>query len=415
MKANHGSQNTVAPVLILLLSLLAAQHAASAAITIGPTINLPWSQVDFQGGTVAMLANGSFAIASLRPDLNTFEVQFFNAVGDLMTPALFIPPVGSSEDTGGVGVGSMGGSYIVVRQDFRGADITQPYAHAYAQLYSDRGTPLGAQFLWPASDLPNFADFYRFGSAPLWRFLPITYEFLPDVGPDLTYQVSLRVGEPNPLPQLPPLQVGVPVVSNIEDAAINGRGRFVVDSLQCASYPPPILPCIRGIQIFDDAAKPLTAFRTGDVTQTAFSAFAAINAKGEVMLHFLTPAGRAVVRLYDANASQESAQIPLNTLHLYYETYVGMKGLDDGSFVLAWTARDPQGASGNGEALLIARFDPQSQSFDEPIVIAIASYHFRKAVLNVNGDGRGVIVWETQGIDPFGTTAGYLRLIRATQ
>jgi hypothetical protein len=358
-----------------------------------------------------MLADGSFAVASNRLDLGTFEVQFFDAESNVIPPTLFVPPVGSSEGTLGVLVGSLGENYILIRQDFDG--LEEPASGAYAQLYSARGSAVGPQFLWPASDLPNFGDFYRFGSAPLWRFLPITYKYLPDIGPGQIFRTSLRLGEPNPLPQLPPIQIGAPKVRNIEDAAINGHGQFVVDSFECVSYPPPSPPCTRGIQIFDGATRPLTPFRTGDVTQDELAVFTAIDGKGHVLLHFLNSDHRPVVRLYDAGASPASLQIPLDTLGLPYENYVGLQGLDDDSFLLAFTVTDPQGSSSFGEDLLLTRFDAQARRFDRPIVVATARYAFRKVKMDVNGDGKGVIVWETEGIDAFGTTAGYFCLLRA--
>jgi hypothetical protein len=408
------------PVFALLVLLI--PRAATAAVSVGATIDLPWSQVDFLGGTVAVLANGSFAITTNRVDLLARQVQFFNAAGDPMSALLLKPPVVSPEY---VGVGSLGRSYFVTWQDYRSSaqspDGWTAYAHAYAQLYSDTGTPLGNQLPWPASGVPDFGEFYRFGSAPRWRFLPITYELLPDVsnGGFPAYSISLRLAEPNAMLELPPTQLGPPVVSYIEDAAINGSGRFVVDSFQCASYPPPITPpCVRGIQIFDEVMRPITAFRTADVTQTNFTAFAAINAQGQVLMNFINSSGQVVVRLYDENGSPESQEIPVKMGKLY-ESYVNeMKGLDDGSFVLAWIASDPMGPLGHGEALVVDRFDPHTNTFEEPVVIATTSFNFRNAVLKLNGDGRGVVVWESQdvgeGPPDFGTFTGHFRLISVT-
>lgn len=401
--------------------LLLAPPAAMAGITVGLTIDLAWSQVDFQGGTVALLANGSFAITSVRPDLDRYQVQFFNAAGDSTRPPLFKPSLRSSEPTGFVGIGSLGSSYFLVWQDFRSPGINSPYAHAFAQLYSDKGAPLGVQFLWPSSAVPDFAEFYRFGGAPRWRFLPITYAFLPGFSSvdNPVYLESLRVAEPNAMPTGPPIQLGPPMVSIIEDAAINGSGRFVVDSFQCESNPPPTPPCVRGIQIFEDALRPITPFLTSDVTQTDAPVTAAISAPGQVLLHYYNSASQLVVRLYDANGAAASADIPVDTLGEQDEYDVrDMKGLDDGSFVLAWLALRPMETGGYGEVFLVSRFDPQLKAFEAPVVIATASYAFRNAVLKLNGDGRGVIVWESQdfGEGPpfFGQFTGHLSFISVT-
>jgi hypothetical protein len=399
--------------------MLLAPSPASAGIILGPTVDLPWSQVDFQGGTVAMLANGSFAITSLRPDLNAYQVQFFNAMGDLVQTPLMTNPAPES-----VGVGSLGSSYLLVRQGYRGSnqgpDGFIADAHAYGQLFSDKGTPLGTQFPWPSSGVPNFAEFYRFGSAPRWRFLPITYEFLSDVGNGAypAYSISLRVAEPNAIPALPPTEIGPPVVSYIEDAAINGKGRFVVDSFHCASYPPPITPpCVRGIQVFDDPMRPLTPFLTAVVDDTSSTVSVAINTHGQVLLNMFNAEGRLVVRLLNDNGTPASEELPVDTKREPYKAGLGeMKGLDDGSFVLPWIASAPMGPDGYGEALVVARFDAQTRQFDEPVVIGTTTYNFRNAILKMTSDGRGVVVWESQdlgdGPPDFGSFSGHLRLLK---
>lgn len=399
MTGRHGG-GALACLQIVALLLL-APPTARAAITLGPTIDLPWSQVDFQGGTVAVLANGSFAITSTRIDLDAHQVQFFSGAGDLLPPSVLKPPVGSHEVTPYIGVGSLGRSYFLVWQDYRFSPLDgspQAYAHAYAQLYSDKGTPLGAQFPWPSSAVPDFAEFYRFGSAPRWRFLPITYELLPYQCYNFpAYQVWLRAAEPDAILQLPPTRLGPPLASNVEDAAINGRGRFVVDSFQCTDQCP-LSPCLRGMQLFDDAIRPITSFLTADVPQTNFRVFAAINGQGQVLLHYYTSSGRNVVRLYDENGSPASGEIPLRMSRLDESDVGEMKGLDDGSFALAWI--DQTGSYPSyGSALVVARFDPQTRTFEKPVLIATSSYLFRNARLKLNGDGRGVVVWESQDVN----------------
>jgi hypothetical protein len=404
----------------IIALLLLAPPPATAAISLGPTIDLPSQAVDLLGATVAVLADGSFAIADYRFDLGfpQYQVQFFSAGGDLLPPVLLQAPVGSTEPPGFVGVGSLGSSYFVVWQPYRLSHATgDPVAdrHAFAQLYSKKGTPLGRPFPWPSSAVPDFAEFYRFGSAPRWRFLPITYDLLTnDVVDGPIYRVSLRVAEPSKVLQAPPIQLGPPVVSNVEDAAINGTGRFVVVSDQCASYPPPISPCVRGMQIFHDGMRPLTPFLTADVTQTHFTVFAAINAQGQVLLNFIDPAGRFVARLYDEHGSPASDEIRADTTQEPFEAGAGeMKGLQDGSFVLGWLVFRG-GATGLGEALVVERFDPQTKTFEEPVVIATSSYGFRQTVLKLNGDGRGVVVWQNDVTAAGFPADAHLRLIRVT-
>jgi hypothetical protein len=399
--------------------LLLAPPPATAAISLGPTIDLPSQAVDFGGATVAVLADGSFAIAGYRYDLGfpQYQVQFFSAGGDLLPPVLLEAPVGYTEPPGFAGVGSLGSSYFVVWQPYRlshanGAAVAD--RHAFAQLYSKKGTPLGSPFPWPSSAVPDFAEFYRFGSAPRWRFLPITYDLLTnDVVDGPIYRVSLRVAEPSKVLQAPPIQVGPPVVSNVEDAAINGTGRFVVASDQCASYPPPAGPCIHGIQIFHDGMRPLTPFLTAGIAQNG-TLSAAINAQGQVFLTFIDSAGRLLARLYDEKGSPASDEIRADTTQEPFEVYVGeMKGLDDGSFVLGWFVFRVLANGAHGEELVLRRFDPHARTFEEPVVIDPPSNHPRSAVLKLNGDGRGVVVWQNEDAAGFPADA-HLRLIRVT-
>lgn len=412
MTENHARwhDRALACVQIVALMLL-APPTATAEVAVGPTKDLPWSQVDFQAGAVAVLANGSFAITTLRTDadLNPHQVQFFNAAGDLVRTRLLRNPSNLvSED---VGVGSLGGSYLVVWQDFR-FDGGIAYAHAFAQLYSEKGMPLGTQFLWPSSAIPNFANFYRFGSAPRWLFLPITYELLPDqCFNNPLYQILLRVAEPNPIPQLPPIRIGPPVVSNIEDAAVNGSGRFVVDAFSCSSSQCDSgSQCVRGIQIFDAERRPITPFVTAAVTQTEVQAVVAINARGQVLLQYYS-SGRNLVRLYEENGSPASHEVPLRMGDLY-ESGIGIKGLDDGTFVLAWLASDPTGPYGpHGTAFVIDRFDPRTNRFEAPVAIASA-FQFRNAAMTLGGNGRGVVVWQSQDADF--QFAGHLASINIT-
>lgn len=413
-RTTQRSHNALVPVLLLSMSLVATGHAASAAVTLGPTIDLPWTPaVDFAGGSVAVLADGSFAIASYRYDLgfSQYQVQFFSAAGDLLPPFLLEAPIGSTEPPGYVGVGSLRNSYFVVWQPYRGGDGTPvPDLHAFAQLFGAEGTPLGSPFQWPSSGVKDFALYYRFGSAPSWRFLPITYNLLTNED-DPIYLVSVGVAKPDEVLHRPPIEIAPPMVSNVEDAAINGSGRFVVVSDQCTSYPPPTPPCVRGMQSFDDAMTPVTPLRTSDLTQEAPWVSAAINSQGQVLLNYTDPTHRFVVRLYDKNGSPASEEIRADTPGEPYQAGASvstLKGLDS-SFVLAWTVSRAVLA----EALVINRFDPHSQTFDHPVVIAMNSYGLRAGTLALNGHGRGVIVWQDDDAGFF-PGAAHLRLITVT-
>lgn len=114
-----------------------------------------------------------------------------------------------------------------------------------------------------------------------------------------------------------------------------------------------------------------------------------------------------------AGRCQQESEIPPDTAQVPFEGSIGIEGLDDGSFVLAWVGSSP--LASYGEALVVELFDSRRRTFEEPIVIARTSYAFRNAVLKLNGDGRGVVVWQSQdlgnGPPDFGPFTGHFRMI----
>jgi hypothetical protein len=395
------------PAIFAIVSLLLlAPPPATAGITLGPTIDLPWSSaVDFMGGSVALLANGNFAIATTRADIGQFyahQVQFFNADGQLLSTHPILHPADERIAIFYVTVGSLGARYLVITQVVHYSHGWVPNHHAYAQLYDEAGQPLGAQVLWPSSAIPDFGLYYHFGSAPLWEFLPITYTapYLYNNIP--VYPPHLRIAVPNPAPAEPPIEIAPPVQINyIEDAAINGRGRFALLAYRSGK---------RGLQIFDRAGKPRTPFLTARVPQTPVRTFVAINAQGQVLLWFSDSAGHDVVRLYDERGAPASEVVALTNPPALVSPVRDAKGLDDGSFVLGWIRR---GSTAFSEELLVALFDSQTKTVGEPVRIATSPDQFREARLELNSDGTGIVVWE--GGDGYsGPFSGHARLITVT-
>jgi hypothetical protein len=402
----------VGPIMALLLLV---PRAGTAAISAGPTIDVPWLQSVFGEVTAAVLADGSFAVASLHLEDGAVEAQFFRATGDAQTrPLILVRPPAPPAGLAAAGVGSLGSRYFLVWQDNKlGPDGLHAIQHAYAALYGERGTPLGKPFPWPSSDIDSFARHYRFGGAPRWRFLPITYDFLFTADDETFYRPLLRVADPGAAPLGRPVELGPPLLSNVEDAAINGSGRFVVVSDQCSSFPPPVPPCVRGMQIFDDAVTPLTPFLTAGVTQSQHSVVAAIDPLGQVLLAWITDEGRFMARLYDRNGSPASDE--LQVVAVGEHDVIGgdvKKGLDDGSFVFFWILY-PDGDSNRG-TLVVDRFDPRTRTFEEPVVIAQGP--IAGALLELNGAGQGVVVWQTEntGSGPL-DREGHMRVIRVSR
>jgi hypothetical protein len=403
----------------ILALLLLAPRAAAAAISAGPTIEVPWMQSvdDFAEVTAAVLADGSFAIAStevFEPAPQEFTVrlqaQFFRATGGALTrPLVLIRPPGVVSYAG---VGSLGTRYFLVWQDSK---------RAHAAFYSEQGTLLGQPFPWPASDIPDFAAYYRFGNAPLWRFLPITYDFAGLYLDVPYYRIFLRAAQPSGALLGPPVELAPHVLSDLEAAAINGSGWFVVLSTRCAMPPPMVLPCVRGIQIFADAVTPRTPLITADVPQEVGNGgfTAGIGPQGQVLLTWVTdldqPAPRFVARLYDRHGSPASEELQVVTPAAPGLSPLkrGMKALDDGSFVLSWLLHSQVT---NTATLFVDRFDPKTKTFEEPV--ALAEGLITNAVLELNGAGRGVVVWQTQEVDAEGgliSNAGHLRVLLANR
>jgi hypothetical protein len=405
----------------ILALLLLVPRAAAAAISAGPTIDVPWMQSvnDFADVTAAMLTDGSFAIAgteTLQPTPQQLTIrlqaQFFRATGAPQTRPVVLQPPGG---VGSAGVGSVGSRYFLAWEGHGGAR---------AAFYSQQGVLLGQPFSWPFSDIPDFAAHYRFGDAPLWRFLPITFVSAGLFEGAPYYRTFLRAAKPNGRLLGSPVELAPQALTFFEDAAINGSGRFVVVSDQC-SLADPSLPCVRGMQMFDDAVTPRTPFISADVAQdtgpggvgnSSFSA--AIGPQGQVLLTWFTdeqlPVPRYVARLYGQDGAPASDEVEVVTPAVPNLSPIrGAKALDDGSFVLAWLLYTQVD---HVATLFVDRFDPQTKTFEEPVVLAEGA--MAGALLELNGAGKGVVVWQTEELNADGSVvakAGHLRVIRVNR
>jgi hypothetical protein len=401
--------------------LVLAPRAATAAISAGPARDVPWMQhVDyFPEVTAAVLADGSFALAStevlqITPQVYTvrLQAQFFRPNGGAQTQPLVL--IRSPGAVSYAGVGSLGSRYFLVWQDDRRAHVV---------FYSEEGTRLGEPFSWPYSDIADFAGYYRFGDAPRWRFLPITYRLAGyDADNNPLYRTFLRVAGPDGQLLGPPVALAPEDdLAYLDDAAINGSGRFVVVSTRC-SGADATLPCPRGLQIFDGAFRPHTPFLSADVAQdeepggVRNGAFrTAIGPQGQVLLTWFTDqqaaVPRFVARLYDENGSPASDVLPVVEPPVPQLSPIPrVKALDDGTFVLSWRSYSPVD---NTWTLVVDRFDPRTRSFEAPVTLAVG--HIRGALLELNGAGKGVVVWQTEELDDAGrllSVDGHLRVIR---
>jgi hypothetical protein len=104
--------------------------------------------------------------------------------------------------------------------------LGRPRGGARRVLQPTGDTP-GQPFSWPFSDIPDAAH-YRFGNAPLWRFLPITFASAGLFEGAPYYRTFLRAAKPNGRLLGSPVELAPQALTFFEDAAINGSGRFVV-------------------------------------------------------------------------------------------------------------------------------------------------------------------------------------------
>ena len=256
--------------------------AAGSSVTAGPPIEVPWLTYINSGVTaVATLDDGSFGIAGITEYLDSnnnlvaaLDAQFFRPNGTPQTrPAILIrpPAVVASAD-----IGSVGDRYFMI---IGGAKRT------YARFYSEEGAPLGSSIRWPNSDVEYF------GSAPLWRFLSIIYNLTGyDHDDNPLYTVDAQVADADGVRLGVAVKLPVPASElPVQDAAINGTGRFVVIEQPCTPM------CTVGIQLFDSAVHPLTPLLSAGVPQSEEAggvlnsqALTAINNQGQILLVWLT-------------------------------------------------------------------------------------------------------------------------------
>jgi hypothetical protein len=381
---------------VVVLSLIPARPATAATITVGPPTNVPWVAYSVfpDDATLAVLADGSFAIGAVIPypgePVPRVQTQFFRADGAPLTRPTILARVPITDDAG---IGSVGDRYFLVTRDPQ---------RAYGRFFSEQGAPLGERFSWPYSAVDYFFNQYTFGTAPLWRFLPLTYKFLGyDSLGDPTYQTFLRVADADGR------LLGTPVVQDsFAHAAINGSGRFVVISTLPCSVDNEVIGCVEAMQVFDGAAQPLTPLITSNLQQLIDPqehfintvAVPGIGPTGQVVLQWLNNfteiPKRLVARLYDDTGLPLSGELDVSPPELYMAQVVPPIPLRDGSFVFSWLVASP--ADVTKVRILLRRFDPRSMTFDAPVVL-LTDVNLISVLLQVNDQGKGVVVWQSVG------------------
>jgi hypothetical protein len=375
--------------------------AAGLSVTAGRPIEVPWLNGFQSPTTIAVLEDGSFAIATIDTFLvsdtqvaTAAAAQFFRPNGAPKTqPEILVRPPAV---VASFGIGSVGDRYFVV---LGGAKRT------YARFYSEEGTPTGSSIRWPN------ADFEYFGSAPLWRLLSLTHHVTGyDQDNIPLYTVFAQVADANGLLRGVPVELPVPASElPVQDAAINGTGRFVVIEQPCTPM------CTVGMQIFDSAVHPLTPLLSAGVPQSEepggvlnSDALTAINDQGQILLVWVTrpddsSGDKVVARLFGEAGAPASEVIQLTT-PVYGEGLAQPIALGDGSFLVSWQVQSPSLRT----TVFMTRIDPSTMTAGEPTVLAAGD--LGNWVVSVNGSGRGVFVWQT--LFPDGAPNGaFLRTI----
>lgn len=392
--------------------VLLGPRAAVAGITVGTAVEVPWlAAADLNTVSVAVLQDGSLAVAgsvlidpSSPESLSQLLVQFFAADGSPRGE-----PAGLPVTVGGVG--SLGDHYLVTWWSFQN--------QARAAFYGKEGTRFGKTLSWPYSAIPDFHLYYRYGRRPSFSFLPITY-YQNGLDPSRLpfYQPTFQVFGLDAQPLGPSLRLTPRRRIYLDDAAINGSGSFVVLWEECSRDFFTQKPCVRGMQIFDQTGQPRTPFLTQGIAQYVSSEggfngrFAAgIGPQGEVLLTWVTdifkPVSQLVARLYDQQGAALSAVLPVAESEVPGPSPLprGVQALDDGNFVLSWETHSPDGKT----TIFLGELATGSQKLSEPVTVVKGALAGRW--LELNGAGRGVVVWRTQDQGPKGPVHAHLSLI----
>jgi hypothetical protein len=112
-----------------------------------------------------------------------------------------------------------------------------------------------------------------------------------------------------------------------------------------------------------------------------------------------------VARLYHENGAAASDLLPVSPSALYLGGLASPIALADGTFVLSWIVQSPVDLT---EKLVVARFDPGTMAFEDPVILVEG--RIGGARLKLNGAGKGIIAWRSlyDGVVP---TADHVKVI----
>lgn len=394
---------------VTALALFAAT-AAEAKLSIAPRAELPFlTHGDPTGVSVAVLEDGSFAVAGTEVvpldeshETAQFVIQFFDRRGALQGK----PAVVGGQGTPAVGgIGSLGDRYFVTW-----AVAFHPPADLVtkASFYSKAGVRLVDPFSWPRSEVirTNYHNSYRYGPGPAWRILPVVYHQAGVLGNgEPLLQPTLQIFSSSASPLGPPFTIAPAAQEvDLEDAAINGKGRLAVVSTRCPKSASSRSECSRGVQIFDEPRPFRSPLLTQGVEQpvTAAGTDAAgftigLADGGSFLLTWVDDADghpRLLARLYDRSGAPSADAFTLVSPEEGIPVSRSAIALANGNFLLSWLVH-PEGQ--NLFSAFFAEYGGRPPSLqaparildNEPLVAAAP-------VVGMNRSGQGVIVWKSQ-------------------
>jgi hypothetical protein len=364
----------------------AAQGDATAGLAVGPTIGAPFLD-DHAFVGLAILDDGAFALVGSRtiPTETTaggyqqFEVQLFTPDDTIVRTLVPYPPA-----TWG-GIGSLGNRYFLSWQYF-------PQATRAALV--DRRGGMDEPVPWLNSLIDYYGTFYRYGGGPAYHFLPITFRIAGQLGGEPNFQPLFQAFDSNASPLGPPLSLA-PRSDWIflYDAAINGRGRFVLLYQRCviATFPAS---CYDALQVFRGAGVQETGEVTGDFPRLTLGVpLVAVENSGKFLMAWVAAltdrSDPLFVRLFDPQGRPLTP--PLKVTEGVNVGLAGVRSLANGSFVFTWIAYSADGS----QSFYASSFDAATGHFTAPVLVVHdflsgEGFHFE-----MNQLGKGIVTWTT--------------------
>jgi hypothetical protein len=356
---------------------------------------------DHYGINLAVLDDGSFAVSGTTTvaaedpsqEYPQFEIAAYSPLGERLATFVPRPPA----DTGSIG--SLGERYFVTWQHF-------VEGRTRAARLNGEGMQDGPSVGWPNSNVEFYSQYYRYGSGPLWRFVPITYStggVDPIFGGPVLIPV-VQVYAPTGVPLGPALRLAPDDEEIVvHDLAMSGRGHFVVLFQHCAGGPS--VPCPIGLQVFEGAGEPEGSFSSLGVPQFVVGdVTAAIQENGRVLMAWVNQGANGLTRLLVRWFSFHGVPLsqPFSVVESRLVLQERVRAIDNGQFVVTWANAEANGL----QSFFAALCESASLSCSAAVAIAPHQQVAEGFQFEMNHSGRGLATWGTY--DSTGKFTGHL-------